>query len=813
MMGAFLNGADGVFIGACLLGECHYTDGNYYSQARIFVAKKILSYCGIDPGRLEMRMMSSAEGGKFVRYVTEFTEAIIKLGPLGESEKLEAEELSLKLQVARNAVEGKKLRWITGKKVEFSGMGNVYGEVFTEHELGRMYDEIIMDECTIQEIVLRGKDRLVSVKGLATLLKASPQRILRELVDMRRMGMGEIERVDGKTPLWRVRGEAQALSAKLFSEAKLREGIRIDAPLNKTEGRTPEDASSRAIHAGGPGQDDPSVLVVGAGIAGIEATLELAEAGVEVYLVEQAPTIGGAMAQLDRTAPSEVPALSLLAPRIEALRQFPNIHLVTNASIEKVKGEAGAFEVVVRQEPFRVNEKCTFCGACAIVCPIKPFDTFNEGLSLRTAIDSHNWASPPHLYNIEKETPICVETCPAHVDVRTYVGLIADGKYAEAVEVVRKTNPLPAVCGRVCNHPCESACNRGKQDDAIAIDALKRFASDYEVNLRKQGKIPLPRPTRKKPDSKVAIVGSGPAGLTVAYDLAMKGRECTVFEAAPVPGGMLWLGIPEYRLPRHVIESDIEYIKALGVELRLNTPIGKDLTIDDLFKQGFRAVFLGVGAHRGLKLGVPGEDDFEGILDCVVFLRRVNLGDKKKPGEKVIVIGGGNSAIDSARTARRLGCEEVSILYRRSLREMPANSWEIEEAEREGVKIHYLAAPVKMLGKNGKVGSMICTKMRLGKLDASGRRSPIPVEGSEFEIEADCIIPAISQEPDISFLHEGHGLKISKWNSFVVGEQSMATNRAGVFAAGDCVTGPATVIQAIAAAHSAAEAIEEYLKA
>jgi heterodisulfide reductase subunit A len=567
-----------------------------------------------------------------------------------------------------------------------------------------------------------------------------------------------------------------------------------------------------AEQAADQGGENRSVLVVGAGIAGIEAALELAEAGAEVYLVEQKPALGGTMAQLDRTTLSDIPAFCELAPRLEALKQFPNIHLITNASVEEVKGEAGAFEVVVRQDPFRVNEKCTFCGACAVVCPIKPFDTFNEGLSLRTAIDSHNWASLPQLYNIEKETPICVETCPAHVDVRTYVGLIADGKYVEAVEVVRRTNPLPAVCGRVCNHPCESACNRGKQDEAIAIDALKRFASDYEGSLRKQGRIPLPKPTRKKSNSKVAVIGSGPAGLTVAYDLALKGRECTIFEAAPVPGGMLWLGIPEYRLPRHVIESDIEYIKALGVELRVNARVGKDLTVDDLFKQGFRAIFMGVGAHKGLKLGVPGEDEFEGILDCVVFLRRVNLGDKKKPGEKVIVIGGGNSAIDSARTALRLGCQEVSILYRRSRREMPANPWEIEEAEREGVRIHYLAAPVKMLGKNGKVSSMICTNMRLGKLDASGRRSPIPIEGSQFEIETDCVIPAISQEPDISFLQEGHGLKISKWNSFVVDEKTMATNRAGVFAAGDCVTGPATIIQAIAAAHVAADSMEKYLE-
>jgi coenzyme F420-reducing hydrogenase delta subunit len=215
MMETFVNGADGVFVGACLLGECHYTDGNYYSQARILVAKKILSYCGINPDRLEIRMMSSAEGAKFVKYVTEFTDTISKLGPLGESEHLTGEELSTKLQVARNAVEGKKLRWVMGKKVEFANTGNVYGEKFTEHELGRMYDEIIMDECTIQEIILRGKDKLVSVKELAKLLRTTPYRILRQLVDMRRMGMAEIERVEGKTPLWRVRAEGRPLSSKL----------------------------------------------------------------------------------------------------------------------------------------------------------------------------------------------------------------------------------------------------------------------------------------------------------------------------------------------------------------------------------------------------------------------------------------------------------------------------------------------------------------------------------------------------------------------------------------------------------------------
>ena len=238
MMETFVSGADGVFVGACLLGECHYTDGNYYSQARVFVAKKILSYCGINPDRLEIRMMSSAEGNKFVNYVTEFTEAILRLGLLGESEHLEGEKLSIKLQVARNAVEGKKLRWVMGKKVDFANIGNVYGEIFTEHELGRMFDEIIMDECTTQEIILRGKDKLVSVKELAKSLEASPHRILRQLVDMRRMGMAEIDKLEGSTPLWRVRAEGRPLSSKLVELVNRGECVNAFKPEGGTASRT-----------------------------------------------------------------------------------------------------------------------------------------------------------------------------------------------------------------------------------------------------------------------------------------------------------------------------------------------------------------------------------------------------------------------------------------------------------------------------------------------------------------------------------------------------------------------------------------------
>jgi formate dehydrogenase beta subunit len=306
-------------------------------------------------------------------------------------------------------------------------------------------------------------------------------------------------------------------------------------------------------------------------------------------------------------------------------------------------------------------------------------------------------------------------------------------------------------------------------------------------------------------------VGAGPAGLTVAHDLALAGFTPTVYEAAPVPGGMLWLGIPEYRLPRDVIELEVDYIRNMGVEFHYDTPVGPGLTLEDLRKKGYKGIFLGVGAHKGLKLKVPGEDEYEGFEDCIVFLRRVNLGDTAKPANKVIVIGGGNSAIDAARTALRLGCDEVHIVYRRSLKEMPANPWEVEAAEEEGVRISYLAAPVRILGENGKVVGMECTRMRLGKLDASGRRRPVPIEGSEFVIDADLIIPSISQQPDIAFLGDDHGLAISRWESFEIDAATGATNVPGIFAGGDDVTGPSTVIEAIAAGHRAARGIVEYL--
>ena len=422
----------------------------------------------------------------------------------------------------------------------------------------------------------------------------------------------------------------------------------------------------------------------------------------------------------------------------------------------------------------------------------------------------------PKTYTVRKiQTSPCKVGCPIDTDVKAYLGLISTGKFGKALELVKRDNPFPGICGRVCVHPCETECNRNETDQALAICSLKRFLADYELNKGRVKNKPI-KSTRK---GEIAIIGSGPTGLTAASDLVRLGYKVTVFEELPVAGGMLYTGIPEYRLPRNIIKTEIDALKELGIKIKTRTKVK---SLSKLRRQGYKAIFIAIGAHKGLKLRVPGEDEFAGFLDCITFLRAVNLGKKVKIGEKIIVIGGGNAAIDSARTVLRLvgakrksraiGSSDVHIVYRRSRKEMPANEWEIEEAEKEGVKIHYLASPVKILGKKGKVVGMECIKNKLGPPDSSGRRRPVPITGSEFNIEADTIIPAISQQPDISWLPKGHKLKISKWNSFEVDEETLATNLKGIFAGGDCVTGPKTVIEAIAAGHKAAKSIDRFLQ-
>jgi NADH-quinone oxidoreductase subunit F len=401
----------------------------------------------------------------------------------------------------------------------------------------------------------------------------------------------------------------------------------------------------------------------------------------------------------------------------------------------------------------------------------------------------------------------CQYSCPIAQDAPCYIGLIALGKFDEAMEIVRRENPLPAVCGRVCDAPCEIKCRAGEGGgEAISIRALKRFLADYE---REKGLELTPKPKEKR-DEKVAIVGSGPAGLTCAHYLALEGYQVTIFESLPVAGGMLAVGIPECRLPRDVLDHDIDMIRKMGVEIRMNTAVGKDIQLPDLRKE-YQAVFVAAGAHQGLRLAIDGEDVPQ-VIDAVEFLREVNLGRPADIGGRVVVVGGGNSAVDAARVAKRLG-KDVAVLYRRTRAEMPALPEEVRELEEEGIEIQFLIAPLRVRQEaGGKLAGLECIRMKLGDVDKSGRRRPVPIEGSEFTVEVDTVISAIGQEPDVDRLVSDSKLSLTRWGTLVVDPETLRTGMDGVFAGGDVVSGPGAVTPAMAHGKTAAQMIHEYLQ-
>ena len=481
---------------------------------------------------------------------------------------------------------------------------------------------------------------------------------------------------------------------------------------------------------------------------------------------------------------------------------------MTLSEIGAVQGEAGNFKVEIRRKPRYVKDGvCTGCGECAIVCPVERSSEFDRGLSKRKAIYRAFPQGIPNTYAIEKlDRPPCVTACPAGVNVQGYVQLVQQGKYEQAVRLIMERLPLPGVLGRVCPHPCESQCRRLEVDEAVAIKDLKRHAAD-RVDLEN-----LPVPEIVDREEKVAIVGSGPAGLTVAYYLRLKGYRITIFEALERLGGMLRVGIPDFRLPPEILDREINHLLKTGIEVKSGVRLGVDFTLDSLKEQGFNVIFLGTGAHDTMKLRIPGEDEFQGVVDAVEFLRQVNLGLRERPGKRVTIIGGGNVAIDAARAVKRLGSEEVTIVYRRTKNEMPAYPEEIEGALAEGVKMHFLTAPVRILGSDGKTTGLECLETELSTPDESGRRRPVPVDGSEFIIECDVVIPAIGQMPDVKWADGLDDPALSAGSTFVVNPHTMQTTIPDVFAAGDAVSGPATVVKAIADGHKAVEAIHCYLK-
>ena len=424
------------------------------------------------------------------------------------------------------------------------------------------------------------------------------------------------------------------------------------------------------------------------------------------------------------------------------------------------------------------DERCSGCITCAKSCP--------QGvIRIRTSGEG-------------KVVAPCSQACPAGINIPAYLRFIAGGKPEEALAVIRERIPFPSVCGRVCFHPCETRCQRTQLDDAISIRVLKRFASEHDTGLwRKHSKV------AKSTGKRVAAIGAGPAGLTAAYYLAKLGHSVTVFEALPEPGGMMRVGIPDYRLPKDILRGEIEEIKTVGVDIKTNTKVD---SVEGLFKQGYDAVFVAIGAHEGIKLGVEGED-IPGVIDCATFLREVSLGRKVKVGDRVAVVGGGNAAIDSARTARRLGAKKVTLVYRRSRTEMPANPEEVEAALDEGIECYFLAAPTRVYIQDSEL-KLECIRMQLGEPDASGRRKPEPVKGSEFTMSFDSVIAAIGQRPGVP---EKFGLPVGRGNTIEADKDTLATGAKGVFAGGDAMSGPASVIEAIAAGRRAAVSIDKYL--
>jgi len=562
--------------------------------------------------------------------------------------------------------------------------------------------------------------------------------------------------------------------------------------------------SQRIQHKGRIG----SITVVGSGIAGIQTALDIANSGFKVHLVEEKPHVGGVMAQLDKTFPTNDCSSCMMGPKLAELANHPNIDILAYTEVLDVKGEPGRFQVMLKRKARYIDAaKCTACGDCADVCPVLRPGEHDMQLAHRKATYISYPQAVPNTYTIEKYDPApCREACPANLNVQAYVAMVKMGKYREAVEIIMRDLPFPGVLGRVCTRSCEESCRRLEMDEAVSIRELKRVAADH-VNL---SEIPVPDITPR--DEKAAVIGSGPAGLSAAYFLALDGYQVTVYESMPEAGGMLRYGIPEHRLPRAVLDAEIENLNRYGIKIITHTRIGRDLSLDDLQKQGAAAIFLAIGAWKSLKLRVPGEEISRGLFDAIFFLQAVHSGNLKKLAGRVVVVGGGHSALDSARVALRLGASEAHIIYRRSRAEMPAEPAEVWEAEKEGVKIHFQVAPLSIMGEDGSVCGIRCIRTRLAEADDSGRPRPVPIEGSEFLIATDHVVPAIGQAPDFDLLGHDQGLEVSRWNLLTVDPETLQTNRPGIFAGGDVVTGPATVIEAVAAGKRAAKYMAEYLQ-
>ncbi len=569
-------------------------------------------------------------------------------------------------------------------------------------------------------------------------------------------------------------------------------------------------------------QDLPvgAVMVVGGGIAGMQASLDLADQGFKVYLVETQSAIGGNMAKLDKTFPTNDCAMCTISPKLVEVGRHPNISVMTDTDVLHVNGQVGNFSVQIQHKPRYVDlSKCVACGDCTKVCPVLVPDEFNEGLVRRRAIAKLYPQAVPNAFGIEKRgIAACRDACPSGQRAQGYIALIREGRWQDALRVIKMDNPFPGICGRICNHRCETACNRGQVDEPINIRALKRFVTE---KVYSEDRLPINPVEIKYPERRVAIIGAGPCGLTAAQDIVHAGFPVTVFEAMPVAGGMLRLGVPEYRLPTKIVEREVQDIVDLGVDLRLNQRV-EDL--DDLFRLGYEAVLVSVGAHEGIRLRIPGAD-LSGVLINTHFLRDVRLGMYQRQegfqvdslseatslGQQVLVLGGGNVAIDCARSAVRLG-RKVQMAFLEGRDKMPSHSWEVEAAEAEGIQLHPDRTFERILGdENGRVRGVECLKVSSFQFDATGRLHVEKIQGSEHVIPCDTVIFSVGQRAGLAFIPADAGVGITERQTIAINPNTMAATRPGVFAAGDSVSGTSFVIEAVDSGHKAARSILRYL--
>ena len=544
-----------------------------------------------------------------------------------------------------------------------------------------------------------------------------------------------------------------------------------------------------------------AVLVVGGGIAGIQASLDLAEQGYCVYLSEKKSAIGGHMAQLDKTFPTNDCAMCTISPKLVDVGRHINIQLMVDTEVVSVDGQAGNFMVTLRRKPRFIDiDKCVGCGDCAEVCPVTYPDPFDEGLGQRRAAYKLYPQAVPNAFAIEKlGIAPCRGACPAGQRAQGYIALIAAGRYREALRVIKEDNPFPSVCSRTCHHPCENYCARGLVDEPIGIMSLKRFVVDFALAYGREKVEPT---SRTKPEW-VAVVGAGPAGLTAAHDLAKMGYGVTVYEALPVAGGMMRVGIPAHRLPKGVLQQDIDDILDLGVVLKTNSPIDNPL---ELLDQGYDAVCLATGiSTRDHTIGLEGEDA-EGVIPAATFLRKINLGEPISIGDRVIVLGGGITALDAAAVARRLGAENVTLALDRPRGELPAYHWEMAAVEAERINLFEHVTATRIITRNGKiVGVELAHTSKGMTVDEHGRRRPKIKPGTEFTLDVDTAIVTIGQQSDLCFLDP-------RFDDLTGDPNTLAGDAQGLFIVGGRKTGASFIIEAVALGHRVAQSIDRYLR-